>query len=76
MVHKAPAAFGLTSILLKQGLGKRGTRAHLLFFAMAAPAGAFATWLVVRTLGGGEGEEEAMKWWTGVLLLFSGGTFL
>lgn len=78
MVHKGPAAFGLTSILLKQGLGKRGARAHLLFFALAAPAGALGTWLVVRALGGGGGESEemAMKWWTGVLLLFSGGTFL
>ena len=79
MVHKAPAAFGLTSVLLKQGLGKRAARAHLVFFSLAAPAGAVATWMVVRTLGGGAAEgagEESMRWWTGVLLLFSGGTFL
>ncbi len=75
MVHKAPSAFGLTSVLLKQGLGKRGARAHLVVFSLAAPVGALGTWLVVRTLGGG-GEEEVMRWWTGVLLLFSGGTFL
>lgn len=76
MVHKAPAAFGLTSVLLKQGLGKRAARAHLVIFSLAAPAGALATWMIVRTLGGGDSEEEAMTWWTGVLLLFSGGTFL
>lgn len=77
MVHKAPAAFGLTSVLLKQGLGKRGARAHLVVFSIAAPIGAIGTWVIVRTLGGGSGgEEETMKWWTGVLLLFSGGTFL
>lgn len=76
MVHKAPAAFGLTSVLLKQGLGKRGARAHLVVFSLAAPVGAVGTWVVVRTLGGGGGEEETMRWWTGVLLLFSGGTFL
>lgn len=76
MVHKAPAAFGLTAVLLKQGLGKRGARAHLVAFSLAAPIGAVGTWVVVRTLGGGTGEEEAMRWWTGVLLLFSGGTFL
>jgi len=77
MVHKAPAAFGLTSVLLKQGLGKRGARAHLVVFSLAAPAGAMGTWLVVRALGGGGSAEPAlMKWWTGVLLLFSGGTFL
>ena len=79
MVHKAPAAFGLTSVLLKQGLGKRAARVHLVFFSLAAPGGAIATWMVVRTLGGGAAEgagEESMRWWTGVLLLFSGGTFL
>lgn len=76
MVHKAPAAFGLTAVLLKQGLGKRGARAHLVVFSLAAPAGAVATWVVVRALGGGGAEEEGMRWWTGVLLLFSGGTFL
>ena len=77
MVHKAPASFGLTSVLLKQGLGKRGARAHLIVFSLAAPAGAVATWLAVRALGGGGTAEPAvMKWWTGVLLLFSGGTFL
>lgn len=76
MVHKAPAAFGLTAVLLKQGLSKRGARAHLIAFSLAAPIGAVGTWVVVRTLGGGSGEEESMRWWTGVLLLFSGGTFL
>ena len=76
MVHKAPAAFGLTAVLLKQGLGKRGARAHLMAFSLAAPIGAVGTWAVVRTLGGGSGEEESMRWWSGVLLLFSGGTFL
>ena len=77
MVHKAPAAFGLTSVLLKQGLGKRAARAHLIIFSIAAPVGAVGTWVVVRTLGGGGNTEPAlMKWWTGVLLLFSGGTFL
>lgn len=77
MVHKAPAAFGLTSVLLKQGLGKRAARAHLVVFSLAAPVGAVGTWVIVRTLGGGGNTEPAlMKWWTGVLLLFSGGTFL
>ena len=77
MVHKAPAAFGLTSVLLKQGLSKRVARAHLIFFSLSAPAGAVCTWVIVRALGGGgQGEPAMVKWWTGVLLLFSGGTFL
>jgi solute carrier family 39 (zinc transporter), member 9 len=78
MIHKAPAAFGLTSVLLKQGLGKRQARVHLLAFSLAAPLGAIATWLVVQLLGGGGNlaGEDSMRWWTGILLLFSGGTFL
>ncbi|KAH8805645.1 ZIP metal ion transporter-like protein [Xylogone sp. PMI_703] len=76
MLHKAPAAFGLTSILLKQGLSKRAARGHLIIFSLAAPFGAISTWLVVNMLGGGNITGEGGQWWTGMLLLFSGGTFL
>lgn len=76
MVHKAPAAFGLTSILLKQGLSKRAARVHLLVFSLAAPAGALATYFIVSLLGGDSMEGESAQWWTGMLLLFSAGTFL
>ena len=74
MVHKAPAAFGLTSVLLKQGLSKRAARAHLIVFSLAAPFGALATYLLISLLGGG--SLESGEWWTGMLLLFSAGTFL
>ncbi|KAK5946253.1 hypothetical protein PMZ80_000395 [Knufia obscura] len=78
MVHKAPAAFGLTSVLLKQGLSKRMARAHLVIFSLAAPAGAFLTYLLANVLGGGSVSRsaESSQWWTGILLLFSAGTFL
>jgi len=88
MLHKAPAAFGLTAVLLKQGLSKRSARAHLLVFSLAAPVGAFATWIGVNIVGAGGaggnvldqaktgGGEAASMWWTGVVLIFSGGTFL
>ncbi|KAK5663991.1 hypothetical protein OQA88_204 [Cercophora sp. LCS_1] len=76
MVHKAPAAFGLTSVLLKQGLSKRAARGHLIVFSLAAPFGALATYLIIAVLGGGSMEGEAGEWWTGMLLLFSAGTFL
>ena len=77
MVHKAPAAFGLTSVLLKQGLSKRSARAHLLLFSLAAPLGAILTWLFASSVGAGKVRNpESTKWWTGMLLLFSGGTFL
>jgi zinc transporter 9 len=76
MVHKAPAAFGLTSVLLKQGLSKRAARGHLIIFSLAAPIGALSTWLLVNILGAGGMEGERGQWWTGMLLLFSAGTFL
>jgi solute carrier family 39 (zinc transporter), member 9 len=76
MVHKAPAAFGLTSVLLKQGLSKRAARGHLIIFSLAAPFGALSTWVLVNILGGGHIEGERGQWWTGMLLLFSAGTFL
>ncbi|CEJ93874.1 hypothetical protein VHEMI09437 [[Torrubiella] hemipterigena] len=75
MIHKAPAAFGLTSVLLKQGLSKRAARAHLIVFSLAAPVGALTTWLLITILGGNPTAPSG-HWWTGMLLLFSGGTFL
>lgn len=76
MIHKAPAAFGLTSVLLKQGLSKRAARGHLIIFSLAAPIGALVTWMMVHLLGGGGMEGVRGMWWTGILLLFSAGTFL
>jgi solute carrier family 39 (zinc transporter), member 9 len=76
MVHKAPAAFGLTSVLLKQGLSKRAARGHLVVFSLAAPVGALTTWAIIGILGGGSLNGESGQWWTGMLLLFSAGTFL
>ena len=78
MIHKAPAAFGLTSVLLKQGLSKRAARAHLIIFSLAAPVGALLTWSVANLLGDSSltGEAASTEFATGVLLLFSGGTFL
>ncbi|KAF2085268.1 Zinc/iron permease [Saccharata proteae CBS 121410] len=77
MVHKAPAAFGLTSVLLKQGLSKRLARTHLLVFSLAAPIGALGTWAAVNVVGRDAlGGEEGMQFATGCVLLFSGGTFL
>lgn len=76
MLHKAPAAFGLTSVLLRQGLSKRAARGHLVVFSLAAPVGAISTWLLIKILGGGNLDGDTGTWWTGMLLLFSGGTFL
>jgi zinc transporter 9 len=76
MLHKAPAAFGLSAVLLRAGLGKRQARGHLIVFSLAAPVGAIVTWALLNILGGAGADGEGIQWWTGVLLLFSGGTFL
>ncbi|KAG6007943.1 hypothetical protein E4U21_005304 [Claviceps maximensis] len=76
LIHKAPAAFGLTSVLLRQGLSKRAARGHLVVFSLAAPVGAISTRIMIRVLGGSDVDGETGTWWTGMLLLFSGGTFL
>lgn len=79
MIHKAPAAFGLTSVLLKQGLSKRAARAHLIVFSLAAPIGALFTWGAAHVLGYSSaalGRNMSAEFATGVLLLFSAGTFL
>ncbi|PNS19453.1 Zinc transporter ZIP9-B [Sphaceloma murrayae] len=77
MIHKAPAAFGLTAVLLKQGLSRRKAKAHLVVFSLAAPVGALVTWSLAHILGGGTlGHETKTTFVTGLLLLFSGGTFL
>ncbi|EZF28671.1 hypothetical protein H109_06668 [Trichophyton interdigitale MR816] len=77
MVHKAPASFGLTSVLLKQGHTTKSARAHLLVFSLAAPVGALLTWVVAHTiLAGHASDEQSTRWRTGMLLLFSAGTFL
>jgi zinc transporter 9 len=79
LVHKAPAAFGLTAVLLKQGVSKRAARGHLLVFSLAAPFGALATWAFVNLLGKvgiSSSGANAGAWWTGIVLIFSGGTFL
>lgn len=77
MLHKAPAAFGLTSVLLKQGRTKRQARAHLIVFSLAAPLAALGTWAVVHLVVGEHiAGQESTAFATGLLLLFSGGTFL
>ncbi|KAK5174573.1 uncharacterized protein LTR77_001654 [Saxophila tyrrhenica] len=79
MIHKAPAAFGLTSVLLKQGLSKRAARAHLIVFSLAAPVGALLTWGAAHILGYSSaalGRSMSAEFATGVLLLFSAGTFM
>ncbi|KAH7719928.1 ZIP Zinc transporter [Aphelenchoides avenae] len=73
MLHKAPAAFALVSFLVLEGLEKFRVRKHLLAFSLAAPIGTLITYYVLSTSGGG---MLSSSFATGVLMLFSAGTFI
>lgn len=74
MVHKAPAAFGLVSVLIGDGWAKAKIRRALLAFSLAAPVGAVLTYMLLQLLGGR--TSASLQWWTGIALLVSSGTFL
>ncbi|XP_063683339.1 zinc transporter ZIP9-like [Bolinopsis microptera] len=71
MLHKAPAAFGLTSFLLHEGADRTRVRKVLIIFSVAAPVAAILTFLSLTTMSGGISEYS-----TGWVMLFSAGTFL
>lgn len=48
MLHKAPAAFGLVTFLLHEGLEKTRIRKHLLIFSLAAPLAAIVTYFGIN----------------------------
>lgn len=74
MIHKMPAAFGLTSILLREGLALSQVKKSLAVFAFSAPFGALAAYMILKILGAN--DANLIQTWTGLLLLLSGGTFL
>lgn len=74
MVHKAPASFGLSTVLIRDNQSPRRVRLNLLIFASSAPLGALTTWLIILLLG--SEDHDLIQWWTGSLLILSGGTFL
>ncbi|XP_032689088.1 zinc transporter ZIP9 isoform X2 [Odontomachus brunneus] len=73
MLHKAPAAFGLVSFLLHEGVDRKKIYRHLLIFSLAAPCLALVTYFGI----GKEGKETLSSVnATGLAMLFSAGTFL
>ncbi|CAG5117495.1 unnamed protein product [Candidula unifasciata] len=73
MLHKAPAAFGLVSFLLHEGLDRTRIRKHLAVFSVAAPLLAVITYIALS-----QQNKEALSGiqTTGIAMLFSAGTFL
>jgi solute carrier family 39 (zinc transporter), member 9 len=73
MLHKAPAAFGLVSFLLHEGIERTRIRKHLGIFALSAPLLTLVTYF-----GIGQEQKETLNSVnaTAVAMLFSAGTFL
>eukprot|EP00730_Choanoeca_flexa_P018497 TRINITY_DN8996_c0_g2_i1.p1 TRINITY_DN8996_c0_g2~~TRINITY_DN8996_c0_g2_i1.p1 ORF type:complete len:324 (+),score=57.75 TRINITY_DN8996_c0_g2_i1:115-1086(+) len=71
MLHKAPAAFGLTAYLNQAGEKARDVRRQLLLFSLAAPVGAVVTFYAM-----GMGVVSYQMSTLAIVMLFSGGTFL
>lgn len=73
MLHKAPAAFGLTSFLLHEGIDRQRIRKHLGIFSMSAPLLTLITYFGIA-----QEQKEALNSFnaTAVAMLFSAGTFL
>lgn len=73
MLHKAPAAFGLVSFLLHEGIDRNRIRKHLAIFSLSAPLLTLLTFF-----GIGQEQKETLNSVnaTGIAMLFSAGTFL
>lgn len=73
MLHKAPAAFGLVSFLLHEGIDRQRIRKHLGIFSISAPLLTLITYF-----GIGQEQKETLNSVnaTAVAMLFSAGTFL
>lgn len=73
MLHKAPAAFGLVSFLLHEGIERKRIRKHLAIFSASAPLLTILTYF-----GIGQEQKETLNSVnaTGIAMLFSAGTFL
>ncbi|KAI8826592.1 solute carrier family 39, member 9-like protein [Fimicolochytrium jonesii] len=75
MLHKAPSAFGLSTYLLSESLPPQKIHNYLALFSLSAPLSALITYMFL--VGGGMADDAgATGKWTGILLLFSAGTFL
>nr|CAG4645843.1 EOG090X0EEU [Lynceus sp. MCZ IZ 141354] len=73
MLHKAPAAFGLVTYLMHEGLERSKVRKHLLAFSISAPLLA-----VITYFGLSPQSRDTLSDFnaTGFAMLFSAGTFL
>jgi zinc transporter 9 len=79
MIHKAPASFGLCTLLMGQRLHKSDIRRAVAIFSVATPTGAFLTYAflsLLATKGNTSSEDTISPHHIGAALMFSAGTFL
>ncbi|CAH8590651.1 unnamed protein product [Dicrocoelium dendriticum] len=75
IIHKLPAAFGLSCYLVHSGLPRGKIRVHLLVFAAASPLASIITYFYLTWPFPNSIKSHSMDK-TGLALLVSGGTFL
>ena len=73
MLHKAPASFSLTAILLREWYTRRSARKQLLLFALSSPLSTVFTYFVLSSISFG---LHNISFWTGAFLIFSAGTLV
>ncbi|KAG9081332.1 hypothetical protein FRC06_005632, partial [Ceratobasidium sp. 370] len=71
LLSPAPTALALCTALMPH-LPRPSVRRHVTAFALTSPLAALMTYFVLDFLG----DHSSLPKWTGVALLFSGGTFL
>ncbi|CAO1622726.1 unnamed protein product [Parajaminaea phylloscopi] len=89
MIHKAPAAFGLCTLLVSQRLSRPDIKKAMALFALATPIGTLATYFLLSIFlgsddgtGAGPGgivthaEPAVSSTHVGAALTFSAGSFL
>lgn len=75
IVHKAPAAFSLTSLLLRDNTSHYVVKRDIIAFSCASPIAAITVGALLTLLGEGADSKNAFKIASGICMSFSGGTF-
>merc|ERR1711981_1518277 len=61
MLHNAPAAFGLVTFLLHEGLDRNRARKHLMIFSVSAPTMAVITFICLTWSGDSGGKLDTFQ---------------
>ncbi|RTG86679.1 solute carrier family 39 (zinc transporter), member 9 [Schistosoma bovis] len=75
ILHKIPAAFGLSCFLLHEGFTRDRIRLHMIAFSLSSPLASFLTYFYL-SLSSTDTDINTASTRTGIALLLSGGTFL